>query len=186
MPLDWSRAGLKTEEEAKHWIAQEGQAQIQSAGPAASGVSLDPSRKYVSAFSNSIVRTGEQVNADIAKGYTSAENWKPMALGGRIEATGALIGHGGEEVEPARVVAGGKTTLARITELISAGRSAVGGPSITIQAPPVNINIGRIEKDVDVDRLFDRASDEFDRKLLFKLRNSLNAMGLRDIGYLRG
>lgn len=109
-----------------------------------------------------------------------------LARGGQIQATGSLIGHGGEEVDPARVVVGGKTTLARINELFSGATSSMGGPSITVQAPPVNINIGRIEKDVDVDRLFAQAGEEFDRKLLFRLRNSLNSMGLRDIGYLRG
>jgi hypothetical protein len=113
-------------------------------------------------------------------------NTHSMARGGQIQATGSLIGHGGEEMDPARVVVGGKTTLARINELFSTGKSSMGEPSITVQAQPVNINIGRIEKDVDVDRLFDRAGEEFDRKLLFRLRNSLNGMGLRDIGYLRG
>ena len=90
-------------------------------------------------------------------------------------------------MDPARVVAGGKTTLARINEMFSGGSaSSLASPAITIQAPPVHISIGRVEKDVDVDRLFERAGDEFDRKLLFRLRNSLNTMGLRDIGYMRG
>jgi hypothetical protein len=110
-----------------------------------------------------------------------------MTAGGQIRATGSLIGHGGEEMDPARVVAGGKTTLARINEMFSGGSaSPLASPTITIQAPPVNINIGRVEKDVDIDRLFKRAGEEFDRKLLFRLRNSLNTMGLRDIGYMRG
>jgi len=110
-----------------------------------------------------------------------------MARGGQIRATGSLIGHGGEEMDPARVVAGGKTTLARINEMFSGGSpSSLASPAITIQAPPVHISIGRVEKDVDVDRLFERAGEEFDRKLLFRLRNSLNTMGLRDIGYMRG
>ena len=44
-----------------------------------------------------------------------------MARGGSILGTGSLIGHGGEEMNPARVVQGGKTTLERINDLISGG-----------------------------------------------------------------
>jgi hypothetical protein len=110
-----------------------------------------------------------------------------MAEGGSIISGGLIRGHEGEEVSPANVVAGSKTTLERISDLFSGHMGgAAGGQSVSIQAPPVTINIARVEKDVDVDRIFEKASEEFDRKLLFRLRNSLDTLGLRGIGYLRG
>ncbi len=42
-----------------------------------------------------------------------------MDEGGRISSSGALIGHGGEEVSPARAVVGAKTSLERINEILA-------------------------------------------------------------------
>jgi hypothetical protein len=51
---------------------------------------------------------------------------------------------------------------------------------------PVSVTIEKIEKDVDVDRLLSKIGEEFDDKLLFRVRNKLDNTSLRGIGYLRG
>jgi hypothetical protein len=46
--------------------------------------------------------------------------------------------------------------------------------------------VDRIDSDIDLERALAKAGDEFDRKLMFKLRNLLDSGSLRGIGYLRG
>lgn len=116
-------------------------------------------------------------NVATGKGLPSAD------VGGPIMSDGALIGHGGEEVSPANVVAGGKTTLARINEMVGGGSSN----SQSIYAPvTVQVSIGKVDSDLDIGRLADRIGTEGADRLIFALRNKLNSGQLRDIGYLRG
>jgi hypothetical protein len=63
-----------------------------------------------------------------------------MSTGGQIWAAGSLIGHGGEEMDSAWVVASGKAALAGIIEMVSGdSASPLAGPSIIIKAQPVHI-----------------------------------------------
>jgi hypothetical protein len=55
-----------------------------------------------------------------------------------------------------------------------------------INGPLVSVQIGKIEKDVDVDKLISRIGNEGADKLLFALRNKLENGSTRGIGYLRG
>ncbi|MFA5378342.1 MAG: hypothetical protein WC455_21490 [Dehalococcoidia bacterium] len=114
--------------------------------------------------------------------------WKPqMARGGQIRATGSLIGHGGEMIDNAATVETGKTTLSRINEIFAERGSQLvgGGQSISISAP-ISIHVDKIDSSVDLETALAKAGDEFDRKLLFRLRNSLENGSTRGIGYLRG
>jgi hypothetical protein len=108
-----------------------------------------------------------------------------MDVGGSIIASGGLLGHRGEEVDPARVVAGGKTTLERISELVQ-GRN-LGTSGISINAPvSVQISVDKLDSNMDIERLAHRIGTDGANKLMFALRNGLNNGQLRDIGYLRG
>ena len=106
-----------------------------------------------------------------------------MDSGGSIIGSGALIGHGGEQIDNASVVADGDTTLARINRAFTTGGQ---GGSITVGDTTININVDRIDSDIDLERALAKAGDEFDRQLMFKLRNLLDSGSLRGIGYLRG
>ncbi len=108
-----------------------------------------------------------------------------MDVGGKILVTGPLIGHGGEQIDSAEVVRGGETTLEKINRIVS-GTSFGAGQTIIVHAPPVSIHIDKIENQVDVDRLISKLGEEFDDKLLFRLRNKLDNHNTRAIGYLRG
>ena len=108
-----------------------------------------------------------------------------MARGGPIKASGSLIGHGGEEMDPARVVQGGKTTLERINDLISGGSMAGGAAPISVGSVSVDVHIDRIEKGSDVDGLLAKISDQAADRLLFALRNKLDNLSQRGIAYQR-
>lgn len=127
--------------------------------------------------------------ADFNKYFgTDAPEWKApkMARGGPILGTESIIGHGGEEMDPARVVQGGKTTLERINEMFSRG-VAQGRQPISISAPvSVSVSVDKLSSDIDIDRLAARIGSEGADKLLFALRNKLENGNTRGIGYLRG
>ncbi|MDI9416185.1 MAG: hypothetical protein QM438_00315, partial [Euryarchaeota archaeon] len=106
-----------------------------------------------------------------------------MDSGGSIIGSGALIGHSGEQIDNASVVADGDTTLARINRAFTTGGQ---GGSITVGDTTININVDRMDSDIDLERALAKAGDEFDRLLMFKLRNPLDSGSLRGIGYLRG
>ncbi|NPV61335.1 MAG: hypothetical protein HPY61_01670 [Methanotrichaceae archaeon] len=110
-----------------------------------------------------------------------------MSRGGSIIGSGALVGHQGEEVSPAQVVSGGKTTLARINEIFSGEVRSAGGQTINLN-PEVNLNvrIDKVSSDVDIDHLISRIGNEGADKLLFILRSKLDNMSSRGIGYMRG
>lgn len=120
------------------------------------------------------------------KALTGKDLWPSADVGGPITGSGGLVGHEGEEISPASVTAGGKTTLERINEIFSGGRVS-GGQSINF-APVTTIilDIDQIDSDIDLERALAKAGDEFDRKLLFRLRNGLDSTSLRGLGYLRG
>jgi len=105
-----------------------------------------------------------------------------MDSGGTITGSGSIIGHAGEEVSPASAVVGAKTTLERMSEAAAGGQ----GGSITVGGTTININVDRIDSDIDLERALAKAGDEFDRQLMFRLRNLLDSGSLRGIGYLRG
>lgn len=116
---------------------------------------------------------------------TLAGLWPKMSAGGPITGSGSLIGHGGEEVTPARAIVGAKTTLERINEMFS-GISA-GGQPININAQvSVPVSIGKVDSNLDIDRLVNRIGNEGADKLLFALRNKMDNGSTRGIGYLRG
>ncbi|WP_348528699.1 hypothetical protein [Methanothrix sp.] len=105
-----------------------------------------------------------------------------MAAGGPITGSGSLIGHSGEEISPASAVVGAKTMLERMNE------AAAGGPSgsITVGNTTININVDKMNSDIDLEKALIKAGDEFDRQLMFRLRNLLDSGSLRGIGYMRG
>ncbi|OPX77821.1 MAG: hypothetical protein A4E45_01765 [Methanosaeta sp. PtaB.Bin039] len=108
-----------------------------------------------------------------------------MAAGGQIRAAGSLIGHRGEEIAPASVVAGGRTVLEELTGLISGGRG--GGQPIAISAPvSVHVEVGQVSSDLDIERLATRIGREAADKLMFGLRTGLDNTSLRAIAYMRG
>jgi len=153
-------------------------------GSAAAGVSstnFDSDKKYKN------VKTGETFNGATAKEVAErdpgfAKNLREAAVGGFINTSGALIGHGGEEVAPARVVVGAKTVLERMSEAAEGGQ----GGSITVGDTTININVDKMSSDIDLEKALLKAGDEFDRQLMFKLRNLLDSNGLRNIAYMRG
>ena len=49
----------------------------------------------------------------------------------------------------------------------------------------ININVDKISSDIDLKKALVKAGDEFDRQLMFKLRNLLDSGSLRGIGCLR-
>ena len=109
--------------------------------------------------------------------------WVPsMASGGSIIGSGGIMGHSGEEISSASAVVGAKTTLERMSEAAEGGQ--VG--SITVGSTTININVDKMSSDIDLERALVRAGDEFDRQLMFKLRNLLDSGSLRGIGYMRG
>lgn len=107
-----------------------------------------------------------------------------MDRGGSINRTGSLIGHGGEEIDTAEVVAGGKTTLARITELFS-NVSGSTGQQISIYAP-FSVTIDKVQKEADIDKVIAKISTDGADKLLFALRNKLDNGQNRGTGYYQG
>jgi len=110
-----------------------------------------------------------------------------MATGGQIRSTGPLIGHGGEEFDNPATVSAGKTTLDRINEIFSGGNAYSGGQSISISAPvSVSVHVDKLSSDADIERLASKIGSEGADKLLFALRNKLDNLGTRGIGYLRG
>ncbi len=124
---------------------------------------------------------------DATIGAYKPEEKPTMASGGQIKATGSLIGHRDEEMDPASVVAGGKTTLERINEMFSGGDTYQGGQSITVHAPvSMAVKIEKVSSDMDIDHLISRIGNEGADKLLFALRNKLDNTSNRGIGYMRG
>jgi hypothetical protein len=116
-----------------------------------------------------------------------ADPWvKPkMDRGGSIIGSGAIIGHKGEQVNPADVVLGGETTLEKINKMFSGAAGSGGGQ--TIHAPiSLTVVIEKVEKAVDVDQIISRIGNEGADKLLFALRNKMENGSTRGIGYLRG
>jgi hypothetical protein len=111
-----------------------------------------------------------------------------MASGGSIIGSGLIRAHQGEEISPANVVSGSQTTLERISDLFSSGRmgGAAGGQSVTTINAPVTVSVAKMDSKADAKAIADLLSDEFTRKLMFKLRNPLSDTILRDVGYLRG
>jgi hypothetical protein len=43
-----------------------------------------------------------------------------------------------------------------------------------------------MSSDIDLQKAISQAGDEFDRQLMFRLRNLLDSGSLRGIGYMRG
>jgi hypothetical protein len=105
-----------------------------------------------------------------------------MDSGGTITGSGGIIGHAGEEVSSASAVVGAKTTLERMSEAAEGGQAG----SITVGDTIINLHVDRIDSDIDLEKALAKAGDEFDRQLMFKLRNLLDSGSLRGIGYLRG
>ena len=89
------------------------------------------------------------------------------------------------EMNPAQVVAGGKTTLERINEMISGGSMAGGAAPMSVGSVNVDIHIDKIEKGSYVDGLLAKISDQAADKLLFAMRNKLDNLGQRGIAYQR-
>ncbi|MDD3054230.1 MAG: hypothetical protein PHG84_07555, partial [Endomicrobiaceae bacterium] len=122
----------------------------------------------------------------VSKGFKTEKEAKDsipkMAVGGTIIGSGSIIGHAGEEVSPASAVVGAKTTLERMSEAAEGGQAG----SITVGGTTINLHVDRIDSDIDLERALAKAGDEFDRQLMFKLRNLLDSGSLRGIGYLRG
>lgn len=110
-----------------------------------------------------------------------------MSRGGQVKATGSLIGHGGEEMDPASVVAGGETTLQRINKMFSgmSGSSMGSGQAININAP-ISIQVEKMDSNTDIQAVASKLGEEFDRRLLFRLRGDLDNLSRRSIGYDRG
>jgi hypothetical protein len=79
-------------------------------------------------------------------------------------------------------VVGAKTTLERMSEAAAGGQ----GGSITVGDTTIHLHIDKISSDIDLERALAKAGDEFDRQLMFRLRNLLDSNGLRGIGYFRG
>jgi len=129
---------------------------------------------------------GKNIKAFLATGETKIENWASLAKGGQIKATGSLIGHGGEEVSPADVTVGGKTTLEKINDIFSGGSiSGQGGQPISISSP-ITVNVAKMDGKADVKALVAQLGEEFDDKLLFRIRNKLDNTSTRSIAYMRG
>lgn len=108
-----------------------------------------------------------------------------MDSGGSIIGSGALIGHGGEQIDNASVVADGDTTLSRINKMVASGGQGDAGTGISASAH-ITVNIGTVSKDVDIDRLIDRIGNEGADRLVFALRSRLDSTSSRGIAYLRG
>lgn len=115
--------------------------------------------------------------------WATGEDTPSMDAGGSITGSGSIIGHRGEEISPASAVVGAKTTLESMTEAAAGSR---GGQNITIGSTTININVDKMSSDIDLQKAISQAGDEFDRKLLFRLRNGLDSGSLRGIGYMRG
>jgi hypothetical protein len=150
-------------------------------------------------YGDKLLKTGDQFLATKAMGnpldtygavlssmWNSVIGNSPkMAAGGPITTSGSIIGHGGEQITPASVVQGGKTTLERINEMVSGGSMARGAAPISVGSVSVNVHIDRIEKGSDVDGLLAKISDQAADKLLFALRNKLDNLSQRGIAYQR-
>ena len=130
---------------------------------------------------NKPISAATQTNAyDAAAGALGS-----MDVGGTIIGSGAIIGHRGEQVNPADVVLGGETTLEKINRMFSGAAGSGGGQ--TIHAPiSLTVVIEKVEKAVDVDQIISRIGNEGADKLLFALRNKMENGSTRGIGYLRG
>jgi hypothetical protein len=137
--------------------------------------------------------TQAQIDANIAnpanQGYIP--DFVPgLDEGGQIKRSGSLIGHGGEEINPASVVVGGETTLARINKIFSgiSGGSVGGGAAaspVSVGSVNVDVHIDKIDSGSDIDSLISKMSDQAADKLLFALRNKLDNLGQRGIAYQR-
>lgn len=136
------------------------------------------------------------INTDTGEEYTYSPNANggmggyipKMARGGPILGKGFLFGDEREEVDPANVVQGGETTLARINKLfsgMSGGSMAGGAAPMSVGSVNVDIHIDKIEKGSDVDGLLAKISDQAADKLLFAMRNKLDNLGQRGIAYQR-
>jgi hypothetical protein len=145
----------------------------------------DSSKSYVTYGDNGTFDVHNTETGAVSKGFKTEKEAKDsipkMAVGGTITGSGSIIGHAGEEVSPASAVVGAKSTLERMSEAAEGGQ----GGSITVGGTTININVDRIDSDIDLERALAKAGDEFDRKLMFKLRNLLDSNGLRNIAYMR-
>jgi hypothetical protein len=146
----------------------------------------DSSKSYVTYGDNGTFDVHNTETGAVSKGFKTEKEAKDsipkMAVGGTIIGSGSIIGHAGEEVSPASAVVGAKSTLERMSEAAEGGR----GGSITVGGTTININVDRMDSDIDLERALAKAGDEFDRLLMFRLRNPLDSGSLRGIGYLRG
>jgi len=146
----------------------------------------DSSKSYVTYGDNGTFDVHNTETGAVRKGFKTEKEAKDsipkMAVGGTIIGSGSIIGHAGEEVSPASAVVGAKSTLERMSEAAEGGR----GGSITVGGTTININVDRMDSDIDLERALAKAGDEFDRLLMFRLRNPLDSGSLRGIGYLRG
>ena len=133
----------------------------------------------------------DQIKANPALSQADAEasynyNYPKMARGGQIRATGSLIGHASEEMDPASVVAGGKTTLAKINEMFSGMPGGAGSWQPVTVNTSIIVNVAKMDSKADVKALVAQLGEEFDDKLLFRIRGKLENGSTRGIGYLRG
>ena len=105
-----------------------------------------------------------------------------MQSGGPVTSHGLIFGHENEEMSPAKVVQGGKTTLERINQAVAGGLSGgLGGITVNL-----SVNVDRVDSKTDLNRLIDGMSDQAADKIVFKVRNRLDRNGERGIAYLRG
>ncbi len=148
-----------------------------------------------SAYVDNTAKKYESVKADKGEYIAAQTTWRPwwmpggglygMAEGGSIIGSGAIIGHQGEQVNPADVVVGGETTLGKINRMFSGAPGPGGGQ--TIHAPiSLTVVIEKVEKTADIDQIISRIGNEGADKLLFALRNKMENGSTRGIGYLRG
>lgn len=101
-------------------------------------------------------------------------------VGGQILSSGPLIGHEGEEIAPANVVRGAETMLEKYTRYGTGNGSAV--PQVASVNANIKVDIGSVNNEADVDRLITQIRG----RLLFDIRNDLENLQTRSIGYLRG
>jgi len=108
---------VKTDKFGNEYVATIAPPTPQQAGslyPSYGGIDADGNSTFNVMRGSEIVASGFKSDAE-ARAYIASHS---MAVGGQILSAGFLIGHGGEEVSPASVVLGGKTTLAKINDAV--------------------------------------------------------------------
>ena len=63
-----------------------------------------------------------------------------------------------------------------MTEAVASGQ---GNGSITVGSTTTNINADEMNSDIDLQKAIAQAGDEFDRHLMFRLRNLIDSGNLR-------